>query len=308
MTATALKQENETPVRPTSGEGSRVFWSKSERLMVALKWKEILDKNPNRRLVSLMDALEAAQSILPAARRRTPVQAEIVKMREVLAEQAKLGGVAVQTEKQVQPKLNIGPETNEEWIAARRADLTKLPTSPSLGLGPLEMALASLVERATTDSIARIIEMMKVEMAAQREEFQHLLTEQYDSLMSYWDPDYKKLRDTQPSYVGDLEQQPAFRATLEQVRVRPKRVLVSGGQTDQYHGLRERFRGVEFTFVDGREPRKIGAGGFYDLVVCTKYTNHPARDTLIRLHGNKVVMVDGAIGPVTDVIRRRLGL
>jgi hypothetical protein len=174
-------------------------------------------------------------------------------------------------------------------------------------LGPLELALQQMVGNAVNDQVGKLVVALREEQALMREQFQGLLSAQYDALMCYFDPAYKERCEAQSAYVPDPSNPIPF-AVLTQMRVRQKRVLVSGGQTDQFHQVRLHFKGVDFTFIDGREPRKVGAGGFYDLVVCTKYTNHSARDALKRLHGNKVVMIDGAITALIATVKKYLDL
>lgn len=329
-----------------------VAWTAEERMSVAIKWQSILEANPDRKVVSLMEALTAAQGVLPEDRRRPSHGNELVLLRKVL-EDAKAKKADVQGQERMkevfreeikkefppapppappapapapvaapapevsQVKLNIQAPLEDSALPPVRSHLTPLPTPfpppPAVlpqtpTLGPLELALQQMVGTAVGQQLGTLIEAMREEQVRTRMELQHLLTEQYDALRSYWDPEYKKAREAQARYIPEHVDTTTYRDTLNTVRIRPKRVLISGGADDRYHAVQRHFKGVDFEFIDAHNARAVSKGGYYDLVVCTKFTSHPARDTLINLHGNKVVMVDGSVGPVIAIIKQKLEL
>ena len=320
MTEPMLKQET-TEERQKE---SRIRWTEAERMKVCRRLFALRDVST----LTTVEALDLAQRELPEERKRpfggsmvhdlrrvydawlpkhlTEAHDDRVQARTLLETDQVCGPIV--TPPTEDAKVLAEPEVAVVEAAVeptnRAVDAPKAPP-PGIPLGPMELALQRVIGDAVEDRIGVLVREMQAEMQRTREEFQNLLTQQYDAFMCYFDDEYKARNEARAEYIPDPAHVPVL---LSQARVRQKKVLISGGQTDQFHAIRLHFKGIEFSFIDGRNPRQVGAGGFYDLVICTKYTNHSARDALIKLHGNRVVMIDGALNNCIAAVKQYLKL
>ena len=179
------------------------------------------------------------------------------------------------------------------------------PASPMLG--PLEQALSVLVEQAFARSMHKILEEQRVMHEKQMETLHTMMNAQHDSLMAYWDDDFKRSRMVQAEFIP--ESIAPARTQLEQVRVQRKRVLIvaTNNQRGIQDAIERRFHGVDFTFADGSH-KLNGAGSFYDLVLCNATNKPVVKEKLTDLHGLKVVFTDGGSNTMVEHIRKRLGI
>jgi len=227
---------------------------------------------------------------------------ELVKA-DRLAMVAELDGAEPAVEPEPPAPPPAAPMLESFDIPARPAPVPA-SMAPTPALGPLETALAGMVANAVGAEVGRLVEAVRQENQRNREEYQSLLAQQYDALMCYFDPEYKRRRELTAEYVHDHSLPPL----LEQVRMRATRVLISCGESSMYNGVQMHFKGVEFTFVNATNLQKVSSGAFYDLVVCTRFTSHSAMAILRKHHGNKVVSIDGGISLLVGTIRKHLGL
>lgn len=321
-----------------------VRWNAQEALAVALRYFPLKHLHPE---MDLAVVLNESQQCLPKERQRSfevrytcyntiarlnklweeyaaknPKQAELfMQRREILDRE-------IQEEIQESAEAAVAPESPKPETPSAIAEQVKqarkaleatsqvtegtteppAPAAPAPHLGPLEMAMAAMVQRAVEGSLGRIIIEMEQKLLAQQEFIQSLLNAQHDSLMGYFDPDFKRTREIQAEFITASINDPA--SQLKQVRMRRKKVLIVC--TNNLRGIQNtiesKFSGIDFTFVDGNLQRQVNAGGFYDLVLCNATNRAAVKDRLALLHGVKVVFTDGGNNSMIDIIRHKLGI
>lgn len=195
---------------------------------------------------------------------------------------------------------------NEAWQNfATPAPTIRPVLQPQVILGPIELALQAMVKTAVKESIGELLSQQRTSQDDHFERMQGLLNSVHDSLMSYWDPEFKRLREIMPEFVGDT-----ITPQLEAVRIKRKKILIvaQNNQRTLQDAVERKFNSIDFTFVDGQNQRSLGAGGIYDLVLCNGTNRPEVRRKLTELHGVKVVYHDGGANTMIDIIRKRLSI
>lgn len=288
---------------------ARVVWHAPEALNVAQHFVPLRITHPEMTNLAL---LEKAQLCLPVERRRvfagkaSSIDQAVSRLNECWNTFA--ANSPHRARALIEAAERSSSEPTEKQTLIEEVEQTPVPPATP-ALGPMELALQTLVQRAVEGSLGTVIAELREQIAQQNEVIHQLMTAQHDSLMCYWDEDFKRTRLIAGEYLGDISGiTPAKQ--LEQVRVQRKRVLVvSTGARGLRNTIESRFSGVDFTFEEGDSQKPFKAGDFYHLVLCNG-TNKPAvRQKLVDMHGkHKVNFISGGSSMMIDTIRSKLGI
>lgn len=264
---------------------TRVYWTDSEYGLVAdrfFAFKRVAGYSNPR-------AFAAAQTVLPENRRRDPqgVTVSLVTLQEMADHK---------------PSSMADWDANIQQELGQPAPAKPVEPPPPAPPHPFDSMIQQAVNNAVGTEVARVVQ---IEHSVLRDMMQSLLTQQFDAIMSYWDPEYKARVEQRPQFVGASDTPPN---TFDQPRVRRIRVLLVGGdRVDHLHPVVAQFNNIDFDLVQSHKPGSMGRGGFYDLVVATRHVSHSNWGVLLNLHGNRLVRADGTAN-VVAAVRKALDL